>query len=125
MHESLMERVPVDVDFSKAPSVPCVVKSTTVTLILDATGAIGPKFAQLCDYEPNRMRLVVTPIDQDVVVAVTQPVASPDTSSATVAPQGTHVAKVPAFPFVTMGPDAFWVNSIAGTTRVTVLREYK
>jgi hypothetical protein len=121
------DHVPVKVinwDEKKEPK-PEIVKTTVKTYVLDATGAVGPKNVQVCDYEPRRVRLEIVAIDQDITVTTDVPVASPDTSSVTVAPQGRHVPKIPAYPFITNGSDAFWINSLTATTRVTVTREFK
>lgn len=107
---------------------PPVIKNTTAkTYLLDAAGTppIGQgRMAQICDYEPKRVRVVIKPIDQAVALTFEPPTSSPDTSSATVAPQGAHLAVTNDEGYKFFGPDAMWVNSITGTTRVTVIKEY-
>lgn len=122
--------VPVVIDwteiknFAREWAKPRVVRKTTVrTYLLDITGANGPAMIQVCDYEPSRVRMTIQPIDADITVTGESPLKSPDVSSATVAPQGAHLAKG-IQPYEFWGPDALWLNSLTGTTRVTVIKEY-
>lgn len=105
---------------------PGIGKTMLKTYLLDPTSVAGPDFVQIASYEPNRVRMTVRSIDQDVVITKEPPVVSPDTSSITQAPTGLQIAHgaIPAEHFY--GPDAFWVNTLSGTgaTRVVVKKEY-
>jgi len=109
-----------------APIKPPYVKKTTLkTYILDPAGTSGPKNAQICDYEPTRMRIAIQVIDVAVSLTLDTPTASPDTSTATIAPQGLYMPPNPASsPYEFFGPDAFYLNSLTAVTRVTVVKEY-
>ena len=125
---------PVEVsikNWSDAPKPKTHVKKTTVkTWILDPTGAAGPKNAQICEYEPNRVRLAIRVIDQDVALLLEPPSAISDTSANNKAPQGLYLpaafdaARASFVVIEFFGPDAMWINPLAGTTRVTVIKEY-
>ena len=116
-------------NFADPPARPPYVKKTTVkTYILDPAGAAtgnGPTQVQICDYEPKRLRLTIQPIDVAVTVTLDAPTKSPDTTSASVAPQGAYLPPIPAGrPYEFFGPDAMWLNSLTAVTRVTVVKEY-
>lgn len=101
--------------------------TTLRTYVIDpaATTIDGGRRVQISDYEPNRVRMTIRPIDAAVAVTLEQPTASPDSGVATVAPQGLYLpANVngPAEPFY--GPDAMWLNSLTTATRVSVIKEY-
>lgn len=122
---------PVDVNVKNwAPQIkPPYVKKTTIrTYVIDPTGATGVgKFVQIGDYEPNRMRIAIIVSDFPVSLTTDTPVASPDTSTVSVAPQGAYLpVNANATPYELFGPDAFWLNSIATSTagRVTVIKEF-
>ena len=108
------------------PIKPPYVKKTTVkTYIIDPTGANGPKNAQICDYEPTRMRLAIQVVDVAVSLTLDSPMASPDASTVNTAPQGLYLPPNPAgSPYEFFGPDAMWLNSLTAVTRVTIVKEY-
>lgn len=111
----------------KAASPAKVPQTTIKTWIIDAAGTNGPKMVQIAAYEPARVRLAVQVLDQDVTITDDPPVASPDTSTATLAPQGRHLPANTGIEYEFLGAGPFWLNSISGktATRVTVTKEYK
>ena len=113
-------------NFADPPAKPPFVKKTTIkTWIIDPTGVAGPKNTQICDYEPTRLRMAIQVIDVSVTLTRETPVTSPDTSTASSAPQGLYLPpNVAAQPYEFFGPDAFWLNSLTAVTRVTVIKEY-
>lgn len=118
--------IPLEIKNWPDPIKPPYVKSTTIkTYVIDPTGAAGPKSAQICDYEPRRYRLAIQVIDVAVTMTKESPVASPDTTAAGIAPQGLYLPpNVATQPYEFNGPDAFFLNSLTGVTRVTVVKEY-
>ena len=105
------------------PVKPPYVKRTTLrTYIMGVDG--DP--VQICDYEPKRFRMTIDPIDSDVILTLNTPVASPDVSTAAIAPEGAHLLASNSMPYEFNGPDAFWLNSVSAgaTTRVVVVKEY-
>jgi hypothetical protein len=126
--EPILVRV-VDFDQIKnwaTPIKPPYVKKTTLkTYILDPTAANGPKNVQICDYEPTRMRIAIQVIDVAVTLTNEPPTSSPDTTTASTAPQGRYLPpNVASKEYELFGPDAFWLNSLTAVTRVTVTKEY-
>jgi hypothetical protein len=120
----VVQPVPVIAEIKNWPEPikPPFVKRTTVrTYIIDP--AATDTFVQICDYEPKRYRMAITPIDVAVAVTMEPPTDSPDTSAAGDAPQGLHLP-VATQPYEFFGPDAFWLNCIGAIGRVTVLKEY-
>lgn len=113
-------------NFANAAKPPQVKGTIIKTYLLDAAGVLGGtgKWVQICDYEPKRVRMLIKPIDQPVALTLESPVTSPDTSSATVAPQGGHLATTTDQGYEFFGPDAMWLNSLNTTTRVLVIKEY-
>lgn len=113
-------------NYADPPAKPPYVKRTTVkTWIIDSTGANGPTQTQICDYEPTRMRMAIQVIDVAVTLLRDPPTKSPDTSTASLAPQGLYLPpNVAAQPYEFFGPDAFWLNSLTAVTRVTIIKEY-
>jgi len=113
-------------NYADPPARPPFVKKTTVkTYIIDPTGANGPKNVQICDYEPMRLRLAIQVIDVAVTLTLDSPTSSPDTTTASTAPQGLYLPPIPAnTPYEFFGPDAMWLNSLTAVTRVTVVKEY-
>jgi hypothetical protein len=122
--------IPVEIKNWAEPAKPPAVKNTTLrTYVLDPTGAAGPKNAQISDYEPRRMRMAIIVIDAAIALTLEPPVTSPDTSTASLAPQGGYLPPTATFtyanpPYELFGPDAAWINNLGTTTRVTVLKEY-
>lgn len=102
-----------------------IARSTFKTYILDATGVAGPLYAQICDMEPNRKRLVIISNDADIQVTLEVPPNAPDGTTATLAGQGAYLPKS-TVEREFFGPDAMWIKSITGATagRVTVIKEY-
>lgn len=108
-----------------------VKRTTFKTYVLDAAGIDGADNVQICDYEPNRCRMVVHVIDTTVALTLESPVNSPDSADAVTNAQqgrllppasGSHNGEYAFF-----GPDAMWLNTLTGetTTRVTVTKEYE
>jgi hypothetical protein len=121
MSENDLVTVPVNVqNWKDKPSVFTTVK----TWILDSTGVAGPNNVQICDDECYRISMIVKPIDQDIAITTDVPVHSPDTSSATVAPQGAHISKGDD-PWVFGGTGPMWINTVTVATRVVVVKEYE
>ena len=120
--------VPVEITNWATPVKPPTVKNTTVrTYIIDPANAnVNDRKVQITDYEPNRLRVAIQVIDAAVALLTEVPNTTPDTSSATVAPQGLYlppnVGGGPIYEF--FGPDAFWINALTTVTRVTVTKEY-
>jgi hypothetical protein len=69
--------------------------------------------------------LVIQVIDVAVTLTNEYPVTSPDTSTASLAPQGLYLPPSLNERYEFFGPDAFWLNSLSAVTRVTVMKEYK
>lgn len=117
---------PGDIKNDAPPAKPPYVKRTTIkTWVIDPTGVNGPANVQICDYEPTRLRMAIQVIDVSVALTKESPNKSPDTSTASSAPQGLYLPpNVAAQPYEFFGPDAFWVNSLTAVTRVTVVKEY-
>jgi len=113
-------------NYADPPAKPPYVKRTTVkTWIIDPTAANGPAQTQICDYEPTRMRMAIQVIDVAVALLRDPPTKTPDTSTASTAPQGLYLPpNAGAQPYEFFGPDAFWLNSLTAVTRVTVIKEY-
>jgi hypothetical protein len=119
------EAVPVLIQNWAEPAKPPFVKSTTIqTFVIDpAATVINDRRAQISNYEPKRYRLAIIVIDAAISVSVDVPNTSPDVSTSSKAPQGGYLPpSTTAYEFC--GPDAMWINSGAGVTRVTVIKEY-
>jgi hypothetical protein len=101
------------------------VKNTSLkTYVLDPAGLVGAgKYAQISDFEPRRIRMAIYVVDVAVALTMEQPVTSPDTTSASAAPQGLYMPPRDN-PYEFFGPDAFWLNSLTAVTRVSVVKEY-
>jgi hypothetical protein len=93
------------------------------TYILDPAGVNGPTNVQICDYEPTRESVFILTVDSSIVLTVDPPVKSPDTSSATAAPTGAHLS-AGSVGFYFRNKDPMWINSLAASTRVTVVKIY-
>lgn len=119
--------IPVEIKNWAEPIKPPFVKKTTVkTYIIDGSGAVGQKVAQISDYEPKRYRMVISVVDTAVALTLEAPTASPDPgNTASAAPQGLYLSPSTT-PYTFNGPDAMWLNSIQGAavTRITVTKEY-
>jgi hypothetical protein len=129
-------KVPVDIDWSEIRNwaekfaQPRLVKTTSVkTYVIDGSAAqlgVG-RLVQISAYEPARVRMLIHPLDNDVVLLTAQPGTSPDVLAVSpVAPvDGMVIPKGLSYPYVLYGPDAFWLNAITLTAgRVNVLKEY-
>jgi len=102
---------------------PKVVTKTTVrTYIVNPANADFER-VQISEYEPKKMRTVINVVDDDVTLTLEVPTTSPDTTTASLAPQGLYMpARTEDYVFY--GPDAMWLNSLTAVTRVTVVKEY-
>lgn len=115
---------------------PPIRNSAFKTYVIDPTGPSlngsgngnGPRCVQICDYEPNRFRVVIHVIDHEVALLLEPPTTSPDATSPIQAPQGLLLAALSfgatAGMYTFYGPDAMWLNAVGSTGRVTVLKEY-
>lgn len=127
MDMAVANPVPVEIknyaDFYAKPKV--VQRTTLKTYVIDG-GVEDLKRVQIADYEPSRLRMVVQVIDGPVAITTEVPVTSPDLNAAGTPPQGRHLPASQNLEYVFLGPDAFWLNSVATgpTTRVTVTKEY-
>src|SRR5258706_312076 len=89
---------------------PPVVKNTTVqTIVVDSLGVAGPTFMQIASEEPNRLRMTIMPIDQNIVLCKEKPVVSPQPSSASVAPTGRLLPGNFPIEYPFFGPDAWYI----------------
>lgn len=111
--------------FAKPPR---IANTTVQTFVIDSAGANGvPKSIQIATEEPNRVRMVVQPIDKDIVITKDRPTVSPDPTAAGVAAVGRLLpsgAPTIFFEYEFFGPDGWWVNSVAGLGRFTVTKEF-
>jgi hypothetical protein len=133
-HDNETPKVPVDIDWSEVKNwaekfaQPRLVKTTSMkTHVVDATGATGAgKAVQIAAYEPARVRTLIQALDADVVLLTQNPSVVPDaTVAAGIAPaDGMVIPKANTVPTEFYGPDALWINSITGVTRVNVVKEY-
>lgn len=120
-----IETVPVEIKNWADPIKPPYVKRTSFkTWIIDPAGVAGPKSVAFCSYEPTRFRMLIQVIDVAVTVTTDSPVASPDTSTASVAPQGLYLPPTLNYRYEFLGPDAMYLNALTAVTRVTVQKEY-
>jgi hypothetical protein len=119
---------PIPVRVQNWPDVKRYSSTTVRTYVVDPTGATGDgKGVQIATYEPTRVRMTVRPLDSAVVLLTEPPRVSPDASIAGVAPtqQGAVLpANANSHSEAFFGPDAWWINSLATVTRVTVVKEY-
>jgi hypothetical protein len=105
---------------------PRIANTTVSTYTIDPAGDPAnndSRRVQISDYEPNRLRMVVMVIDAPVMLCKEPPKTSPDVSSATVAGTGRYLPNS-VTEYIFYGPDAWWINSTTGATRVTVTKEY-
>lgn len=117
--------VPVTVTNWAPPVKPPYCRNTTFkTYVIDPAGSGAGKNVQICDYEPNRLRLVIIPIDAGVAILSDPPTTSPDVSSTTQPNVGAYLPSIGGEPYEFFGPDPFWLNALTTITRVTVIREY-
>lgn len=119
---------PVPVEIKNWPDPPAklpAVKNTTIrTYLITATGGDGVN-CQIADYEPKRVRMVLYVLDAAVGLLDSIPNTSPDASIATAKPSsGGGVLPTSSNPYEFFGPDAWWLNSLGTTTRVTVVKEF-
>jgi hypothetical protein len=124
------QTVPIEVSVTNFPPIDRNKVTTFKTYIIDPTGVAGPKFQQICDYEPRRCRLVIISPETDICVTLEVPVLSPDptvSGANAVAPVGAFLPSTITADRAFYGPDAMWVNSVAAETagRVTVIKEYQ
>lgn len=105
---------------------PRIARTTVKTYVIDPAGNVqddNSRRTQISEYEPNRVRMEVHPIDASVMLCTDIPTTSPDVSTATVPGTGRYLP-VESVPYCFYGPDAFWINSLTAATRVTVTKEY-
>ena len=119
---------PIEVNIKNWPDPPAkppVIKNTSVkTYIIDpANASLQDRRPQIADYEPKRVRMAVLVVDAAVAITNEQPTTSPDTSTATSAPQGGYLP-ISTVPYEFFGPDQWWLNALTTVTRVTVIKEY-
>lgn len=115
----IVNPIPVNIQNWAPPVKPATIRRTTLkTQIIGTSG-----FVQICDFEPNRARLALFVVDSAVSISTAVPTTTPETSSNTTAPQG-GVLFAGALPYEFFGPDPFWLNSLGGQTRVTIVKEY-
>ena len=113
-------------NWADAAKPPRIANTTVRTYIVDPAGLPGNNDArrtQIAEYEPNRLRMVIQVIDASVMLCKETPPTSPDVSSVTVAGTGRYLPNSTQ-EYVLFGPDAWWINSLAAVTRVTVTKEY-
>lgn len=127
--ERITTPIPVEIKNWAPPIKPSnpIKKTTLRTYIIDPTGVVGQKNIQICDYEPQRMRLAIQPVDVAITITNDSPVTSPEAAPGVAnSVQGSYLPPLPGnTPYEFFGPDAFWINSLTGTTgRVTVVKEY-
>ena len=102
-------------------------KTTVQTYFLKGAGATPGEtlWKQICDYEPNRTRLVIQVFDNDIAILTEPPRTSPDVDVPGSAPQGRMLPNSLNLEYVFFGKDAFFINPLAvAGSRVTVTREY-
>lgn len=99
--------------------------TTVMTYVLDPADINGRTFYQICAEEPTRYRLLIQNWTASIAVLGQKPRVSPDTASATVAPEGAFMtASDGRKPWEFYGTDALWINSLGTITLVTVVKEY-
>lgn len=100
-------------------------RTTLKTFVIDPAGAAGPANTPICGYEDRRVRMAIWVIDNAVSLTMESPLKSPDTSTATTAPQGAYLApNITSTPYEFFGPDEFWLNALTTAGRVVVIKEY-
>lgn len=100
-------------------------KTTVKTYVLDPAGVAGVRNVQICDYEPNRARMVITVLDAEMALLTSQPVSSPDATSPSIAPASGGAVVAVYQPLEIYGSDAFWLNCLNAVGRVSVIKEYR
>lgn len=123
--------IPVVVkNFSDHDAKPPMVRSTSLhTYVLDSSNASVTGMAQIATYEPRRYRTIIQVLDAPVALTLETPRKTPDIASVAAGPdqpQGRVLPSSTSFEYILYGPDAFWLNTITGSTatRVTVTKEY-
>lgn len=109
-----------------APSAkdPYIRNTSLRTYVIDpANPDVQSRRPQICDYEPKRVRMAIYVIDVAVALTLEVPINSPDTTSASAAPQGAYLPPRDN-PYEFFGPDAMWLNALTAVTRVVVVKEY-
>lgn len=130
--EGPFAEIPVVIkNWAESAKPPRVANTTVQTVVIDSAGVAGgvPRNLQIAVYESNRLRLVVQPLDHDVVLCKAVPVVSPDPAiTAGSTPVGRLLptgAPTNFYEYEFYGPDAWWINSMSGgATRVTITKEY-
>lgn len=114
-------------NWAEAAKPPRIANTTVKTYTIDPAGAAGNddvRRTQISDFEPNRLRMVIQVIDSPVMLCKEKPTQSPDTSTATSGGTGRYLPNSLNVEYVLYGPDAWFINSTAAATRVTVMKEY-
>jgi hypothetical protein len=114
-------------NWADAAKPPRIANTTVKTYIVDPAAVVvsnnDARRIQIAEYEPNRLRLVIQVIDSSVMLCKETPTNSPDISSVTVPGTGRYLPNS-ITEYILYGPDAWWINSLAAVTRVTVTKEY-
>ncbi len=106
---------------------PVISRTTVKTYTIDPAASPldnNARRTQIAEYEPNRKRMVIQVIDASVMLCAEVPVESPDTSTVADPGVGRYLPNSLNVEYVLYGPDAWWINSLAAATRVTVTKEY-
>lgn len=114
-------------NWADAAKPPRIANTTVKTYSIDPAGPAGNNDArrtQIAEYEPNRLRMVIQVIDAPVMLCKEPPPISPDASTIAAPGTGRYLPNSLDNEVVLYGPDAWWVNSVAAATRVTVTKEY-
>lgn len=122
-----LDSTSIDVRVVNLPKAKRYSTTTVRTFVIDPAGTGDGKQAQIATYEPTRERMMLIVVDAAVALTLEPPKASPDPNTgAGTAPQGGYLppTTVNQNPYEFYGPDAFWLNSLAAISRVTVIKEY-
>lgn len=120
--------VKVHVENWQKPVEYCVQNTTLKTYVLDPAATNVPdRWKQICEYEPERVRLVIQVLDSPIVLTKEAPNNAPETTAAATAPgqNGRVLSNNTGVEYCFYGPDAFFVIPTAAVTRVTVTKEYR
>jgi hypothetical protein len=113
-------------NWAEAAKPPRVTNTTVKTYVVDPAGVVtdpNTRRVQIAEYEPNRLRMVIQVIDAAVVLMKDVPTTSPNPST-TANPGPGRLLPNGAIEYIFYGPDAWWINSEAFISRVTVTKEY-
>lgn len=113
-------------NWADAAKPPRVANTTVKTYTIDPAGVAADNSArriQIADYEPNRLRMVIQVIDAAVLLCKEPPTQSPEVSTVAAPGTGRYLPNG-LIEYCFYGPDAWFINSVAAATRVTVTKEY-